>query len=142
MVEIQKVSLQDEYKMNIIRNIRYQVFCVEQNVSVEGDWDNRPSENYLLYYDNKPCSTMRYREVGKCIKLERLCVLREYRGKKLATMLIKKVMEDIKNQTDKTMLLHAQIYLLKFYEDLGFIKHGKIFIEEGIQHYTMTKRFQ
>ena len=138
MIDIKIISLQDTKNMNIIRKIRYEVFCIEQKVSPEGDWDNKLSENYLLYYDNKPCATMRYRQVGRCVKLERLCVLQEYRNKKLATILIKKVMEDVKHLSNKTLLLHAQVYLLKFYENLGFVKHGKIFTEEGIQHYTMT----
>lgn len=137
-IRIRTVSLHDTAKMEIIRKIRYKVFCMEQNVSAEGDWDNRPSENYLLYYNNIPCATMRYREIGRCVKLERLCVLQGYRGKKLASMLINKVIEDIRQNTDKTLLLHAQVYLLRFYESLGFVRHGKLFKEEGIEHYTMT----
>lgn len=36
-------------------------------------------------------------------------------------------------------VLHAQSYLLKFYEDFGFTKHGEKFLEVNIEYYHMER---
>jgi hypothetical protein len=35
--------------------------------------------------------------------------------------------------------LHAQAYLVKFYEDFGFVWQGEMFLEAGIEHFYMEK---
>ncbi|MBQ9255137.1 MAG: GNAT family N-acetyltransferase [Bacteroidales bacterium] len=143
-------QIQDFQSLLFAKNIRYEVFCKEQFVSPEADWDNKDSFNYLAYYDNVPVGTMRWREVGKVIKLERLCVLKDYRNKHIARNILIKVLDDIEKylndrnkQQDKTtvtkLLLHAQLPVIPLYESLGFVKQGKIFLEEGIKHFTMIK---
>ena len=36
-------------------------------------------------------------------------------------------------------VMHAQVYLQKFYEDFGFRREGDIFRECGIDHITMVR---
>ena len=38
----------------------------------------------------------------------------------------------------KEIAIHAQVQLLKFYETLGFLAKGEVFIEAGIQHISMV----
>jgi ElaA protein len=37
------------------------------------------------------------------------------------------------------MTMAAQLYLEKFYQKFGFVSEGSVFIEEGIQHITMSR---
>jgi predicted GNAT family N-acyltransferase len=39
----------------------------------------------------------------------------------------------------KKMTLHAQVHLLRFYENFGFVKQGDLFLEANIGHYHMEK---
>ncbi|MBR1770149.1 MAG: GNAT family N-acetyltransferase [Bacteroidales bacterium] len=139
MDRIEKISLADLNSMYAARKIRYEVFCLEQKVSAEGDWDNKVSENYLFYSDGTPCATIRYRKIGKCFKIERLCVLKAYRNRGIARMLMQRVISDIRKSSKAKIILHAQTYVLQFYLSLGFKPQGKEFFEEGIAHYSMTR---
>lgn len=140
MYRIEKIDWKDREKMLLAKKIRHEVFCVEQKVSEQGDWDNKESTNYLLFCDEVPCATIRYRKVGRCVKIERLCVLVAYRNKGFARLLAEKVLEDLKGEKNKTIILHAQVYIEPFYESLGFVRRGKVFSEENILHYAMVKK--
>ncbi len=38
---------------------------------------------------------------------------------------------------EKNIRIMAQVYLLKFYTELGFVEEGDIFLEDGIEHIEM-----
>ena len=40
----------------------------------------------------------------------------------------------------KAITLGAQVYLIKFYESLGFFASGEAYIEDGIPHIDMTRK--
>lgn len=37
------------------------------------------------------------------------------------------------------IVISAQVQAMKFYENLGFIKYGDLFLEANIPHYKMKK---
>lgn len=128
----------DNSLMEIAKYIRCEVFVKEQNVPFEEDWDEEESENYLIYDNNKPVGTMRWRDIGDKIKIERVAVLSECRGKGIASLLLKHVIEEIKSQTDKPITLNSQLLAIPLYERLGFKQYGELFYEADIPHYAMN----
>ncbi|MCF0209888.1 MAG: GNAT family N-acetyltransferase [Bacteroidales bacterium] len=160
MNELKIRYIQDAFSMNQARLIRKEVFCDEQKVSEEGDWDNRESFNYLAILNGKPVGTIRWRIVGKAVKIERLCVLKDYRNKKIARTLMEEILKQItfflneerkkekqglissKQGRINKILLHAQLPVIQFYESLGFEKKHSMFEEEGIKHFTMIKTLE
>ncbi|MFA6805983.1 MAG: GNAT family N-acetyltransferase [Bacteroidales bacterium] len=139
-MKIAHVKITEKEKMNAVKEIRMQVFVIEQNVPSNEDWDKEPSENYLIYNDqNLPIGTMRWREAEGKIKIERVSVLKEYRNQGYGEQLMKFVLEDIKrlNITKKQIILHSQLLAIPLYERLGFVKYGEIFYEAEIPHYAM-----
>jgi predicted GNAT family N-acyltransferase len=38
------------------------------------------------------------------------------------------------------VILHAQVTAIPFYERLGYVAHGDVFLDAGIDHREMTKR--
>lgn len=131
------IENKDNALMEIAKYIRCEVFVKEQNVPFEEDWDEEESENYLIYDEDKPVGTMRWRDIGDKIKIERVAVLTECRGKGIATILLKEVIEEIKFQTDKPITLHSQLLAIPLYERLGFKQYGELFYEANIPHYAM-----
>ncbi len=118
-------------------NIRKKVFVDEQKVSENKEVEyEEGSTFFLLFYDNIPAVTVRYRFTDKGVKLERFATLKEFRGKGLAYILLNYVLEDLKN-CKKMIYLHSQSYIVKLYEKAGFVKKGDIFYEAGIPHYLM-----
>lgn len=127
----------DNALMEIAKYIRCEVFVKEQNVPFEEDWDEEESENYLIYDNNKPVGTMRWRDIGDKIKIERVAVLEECRGKGIATILLKQVIEEIKSKTNKPITLHSQLLAIPLYKRLGFKQYGDLFYEADIPHFAM-----
>ncbi|MFA6201335.1 MAG: GNAT family N-acetyltransferase [Bacteroidales bacterium] len=136
-MKVIRIENKDNALMEIAKYIRCEVFVKEQNVPFEEDWDEEESENYLIYEEDKPVGTMRWRDLGEKIKLERVAVLPECRGKGIATFLLKEVMEEIKSKTDKPITLHSQLLAIPLYERLGFKQYGELFYEAEIPHYAM-----
>ncbi len=119
-------------------SIRNAVFVEEQMVDPELEYDEYEdtATHYLLYYNDIPVATARWRQTDKGIKLERFATLKEYRYKKLGEAILDKVLEDAK-EFKLAVYLHSQIKALPFYERKGFVKEGGVFLEADIEHYLM-----
>lgn len=118
--------------------IRKEVFVREQKVPEDEEVEHEEESTFfLLFYDNIPATTARYRFTDKGVKLERFATLRDFRGKGLAYILLNYILEDLKN-CKKMIYLHAQSYIVNLYEKAGFVKKGDVFYEAGIPHYLMV----
>ena len=92
--------------------------------------------HYIVYYNEKPVATARRRETEKGIKLERFAVLKNYRGKSLASLLLRLIIEELIS-VNKKIYLHSQDKAVSFYKSHGFIIQGEKFSEAEIDHYLM-----
>ena len=137
-IEIIKFYLSNNRLFERALHIRQVVFCDEQKVSPEEEFDNLDDkcDQYLLKYDDKYVVTARKREVEEGIKLERFAVLKEYRKLGLASKILAFILEEIKD-TDKTVFLNAQLDAMPLYAKFGFEKIGEQFVEADILHYKM-----
>jgi len=124
-------------------SIRFEVFVVEQKVAIDLEFDEyeETSHHYLaLSEKGEAIGTARWRVTQKGIKLERFAVLKSFRKKGVGYSLVKKVLQDIKNQksTDKNLIyLHSQIDAMPLYKQFGFEEIGNTFEECGILHKEM-----
>lgn len=118
--------------------IRQEVFVKEQNVDKRIEYDGFDTEatHYLVYLNEEPAATARWRETDKGIKLERFAVLKKYRGKGLAGVLLKFIMEEVL-PSGRKIYLHAQSEVERFYEFHKFKRVGESFSEADIEHYLM-----
>ena len=92
---------------------------------------------YLIFVDDKPVGTARWRETEKGIKLERFALLPEFRNQGTGSILLKQILEDV-IPSNKKIYLHSQLNAVRYYERQGFVKSGDIFTEAFIQHYLMV----
>ncbi len=121
-------------------NIRKKVFVFEQNVRAEDEYDQyeETSNHYIAKIEMKYVGTARWRFTDEGIKLERFAVLDAYRNEGIGTLILNKVLEDVKKEGKKKIYLHAQLPAIKFYERAGFVKEGPQFSECNIDHYKMV----
>lgn len=119
--------------------IRRKVFVEEQQVSREEEFDEfeENSRHYLVYYDGQPVGTARWRYTDKGLKLERFAMLKEYRNKKVGSIILKRILSDLEGLSDY-IYLHAQLPAVNFYAREGFVKEGPMFSECNIDHYKMV----
>lgn len=135
MIIIKVVTNQEDYEKAL--EIRRRVFVEEQGVPISEDQDeyDPSATHYLAYYDGKICGTCRTRNTPIGQKIERNCVLPEFRNKGIG----KKLIEHVIQQLDPSypIYLHAQIGVQLFYEMLNFVPEGEIFYEANIPHILM-----
>jgi predicted GNAT family N-acyltransferase len=139
MLKTISFSFSDSAHMDTANEIRRKVFVEEQQVSREEEYDSfeESSIHYLVYLNDLPIGTARWRITKDGIKLERFAVLQEYRNSGAGTVILKKVLEDV-IPLGKKVYLHAQITAINFYLKANFATEGDEFIEANIRHYKMV----
>ncbi len=128
-----------------IRQIRYQVFQVEQGVPehLEFDGQDDQAEHLLAYLQGVPVGTTRLRLLSpNRAKIERLAVLPQGRGQGIGRRLMEVALAHLEAKAVAEVVLHAQAHLETFYSTLGFVPQGGIFEEAGIPHVKMGRRLQ
>ena len=141
MITVLSFGFDDKTHTDIAFEIRRKVFVDEQHVSREEEYDanEEVSRHYLVYADELPVGTARWRKTESGIKLERFAVLKEFRNSGAGTAVLKEVMDDAL-RTNEKIYLHAQITAVNFYFKAGFVIEGDEFIEANIRHYKMAWR--
>jgi predicted GNAT family N-acyltransferase len=138
MITVKKIDFSNKDDLNLAFDIRRKVFVEEQKVDPALEYDNHEEEatHYLVYFDDIPCGTARWRKTPLGIKLERFAVLPAYRNKGIGDIMVQKVLEDVL-PLNLTVYLHSQLRACSLYRRNGFVEEGNIFVEAGIEHYKM-----
>jgi predicted GNAT family N-acyltransferase len=69
-----------------------------------------------------------------------MAVLSKYRGQRVGKQLLEALLKASQSQEIKQVELHAQVSVIPFYEQFGFIAQGDIYDEAGIPHRDMILR--
>ncbi len=143
-----RLSIIKAYNEDIIRrclDIRKAVFIEEKNVPHEIEVDRYDCINgecchFLIQYKENDVGAFRCLDVSEnTVRLQRLCVLKEYRSMGIGKAAIN-YMENYFKMNGKTkIVLDAKFSVRGFYEKCGYKKISDIFIEAGIEHIKMAK---
>ena len=118
--------------------IRRTVFVEEQNCPPELEWENEDvSTHFLAKLGDEDAGACRWRKTENGYKIERLAVLKQFRGKGIASEMIRAIFIDLPKDADY-IYMHAQLTAMSVYEKSGFIAEGQQFEEAGILHYKMV----
>ena len=119
--------------------LRSDVFVVEQEC-VYADLDGRddePGTRHLWFTrDGEMRAYVRVLDDGDEQRIGRVVTAKSARGAGLAGRLMEEALTVIGNRTS---VLDAQSYLVKFYSRYGFEPTGPEFIEDGIPHTPMRR---
>jgi predicted GNAT family N-acyltransferase len=136
-MEIQIEKIQAIEVQQMAWAIRKEVFVIEQACPEELEWENEEvSTHFIANFESNPVGTARYRQTEKGYKLERIAVLREFRKKGIASLLIQTMLKEI--PANQKIYLHAQIQAKEVYDKNGFKAIGPLFDEAGITHVQMV----
>lgn len=139
-MKIKKVtSLKEKQDAFFIREC---VFVKEQKVPVELELDEFDSKaiHFVGYKNDKPIAASRLRSLDNSGKLERICVLKDYRGKAYGREMIKEMEKQIVSSGISNSILNAQTHAVSFYKRLGYETISEPFMDAGIPHVTMKKK--
>lgn len=139
MIEVQKISQQNQPVLKTVFEIRFKVFVDEQHVPASEEFDEFESlsTHFIATFNRTPCGAARWRRTDKGVKLERFAVLMEYRSKGIGGALLSNVLKDVMPLKLK-IYLHAQVSAEGFYLKNNFISVGEHFMEAGIEHVLMV----
>ncbi len=137
-------KIKDQDDLNIAFQLRINVFVDEQGVPLEDELDefdvlDGSCDHILVYYNNQPVGTGRIRIVDKVGKLERICILKDYRKYGLGKIIIAGLESIAMEQGIKQFKLHGQTQAEGFYKKLGYEAASEVFMEDGIPHLLMVK---
>lgn len=123
--------------------VRKKVFVEEQGVplTMEIDEHDTSASHFVVYDGPKAIAAGRIRTIASEVgKVERVCVLKEYRGQHLGVLIMNALEEHAKKTGIHKILLNAQSYAIPFYEKLGYGVTSPEFMDADIPHRAMEKQ--
>lgn len=137
------------------KKIRTDVFIKEQGFRHEFDETDEYSTHLLVYDGDIPVGCGRVYEVFEDIKdskipffsvaespvyaIGRIALISDYRGMKLGSSIVWKLVKLAESYGAKTIQLSAQCRVQKFYETCGFTVASDIYMDEDCPHVLMRK---
>lgn len=125
--------------------VRHKVFVEEQGVpsSLELDELDKTADHFVVYDADSPIGAGRFREVQTGIgKIERVCILADFRGKKLGKLIMNALENHGEAQGFEKVVLNAQSNAIPFYEKIGYSVTSPEFMDADIPHRSMEKVIQ
>ncbi|MDA8761042.1 GNAT family N-acetyltransferase [Amylibacter sp.] len=136
---------QNDREMLSCLSLRRTVFIEEQNVpeNEEVDGDDPNCDHILLTISDDPVGAARLKYYDNFVKVQRVCVLKNYRGQGIGSNIINFIIKHIeKNDICNSVRLGSQIHALEFYKGLGFVEFGEEYLDAGILHKDMECRIK
>lgn len=140
MFEVKLVTTDEDRERAF--SLREEVFVKEQGVplTLELDEHDKTAIHFIVNDGKDTIATARLREIEPKIgKIERVCVLNSYRGKRLGVLIMETVEHYAKEIEFKKLKLNAQVYAVPFYEKLSYGVTSPEFMDAGIPHRAMEK---
>ncbi len=133
------------FELYQILQLRNEVFVVEQNCPYQ-DADDKDQGSYhqMGWVENQLAAYTRLLPAGLSFSeasIGRVLTSPKFRKKGLGKYLMEiSIVSLYKLYGQQPIKIGAQLYLQKFYEELGFAKCSEIYLEDGIEHIEMLKK--
>ena len=123
-------------------SVRRKVFVDEQGVPLNLELDelDETADHFIVYTAEIPIGAGRIRESNTGIgKVERVCVLPEYRGKHIGVLVMQALEDHATKKGFEKVVLNAQSHAVPFYEKIGYVITSPEFMDADIPHRAMEK---
>ena len=129
-----------EQQRQVAAALRQQVFVVEQGVPAELELDEMDAQSLhaVAYQDGVPVATGRLLPDGH---IGRMAVRQDARRAGTGSLVLCALMDEARRRGDRDVVLHAQLSARDFYVRHGFEPEGEVFMDAGIEHIAMRRRF-
>lgn len=138
MAEI-KFYLKTDPEFILVKSIRMKVFVEEQGAIGSEELDELDSMSLfaVLYDGSSAAATARISETDKGLKIGRIAVLKEYRGRGFGKAVAAAVCRKGFDAGADRIYVDAQNHAVPFYEKLGFRICGRELTDRGLLHTPM-----
>ena len=141
MFNVKLVTTDEEKQLAF--DVRLKVFVEEQGIPrhLEIDEFDDKAAHFIVQDGEHTIAAARLREISPGVgKVERVCVLKEYRGKRLGVFTMEHIEKYAVDHGLNTLKLNAQTYAVPFYEKLGYVVTSPEFLDAYIPHRAMEKQ--
>ncbi|WP_256009233.1 GNAT family N-acetyltransferase [Desertivirga xinjiangensis] len=139
-------SFQDLSNVELYEMLKFrqEVFILEQNcVYLDADGKDLQCQHLLMYSEGKLVACARLIPAGLSyaeVSLGRIATSKVVRGSGAGRLLMNRAIEECSKIFGSVPIrISAQYYAKAFYENFGFVAHGKIYDEDGIDHIEMLR---
>jgi predicted GNAT family N-acyltransferase len=122
--------------------LRRTVFMGEQGVSEAEEFDGEDDicTHIIAKSDGVAVGAARFQTKDNAVKIQRVCVTPDHRGKGFGAELIDFIAHHVKtSRSEHRLILGAQLHAIPFYEKLGFTAFGAEYLDARIPHSDMEK---
>jgi len=133
---------ENEKELKDAFEVRRRVFTEEQGIPQDRVFDGCEDEaTHIIAKDGeRVIGTARVRFLpDRQAKLERMAVLKPFRGKGVGEGIMSFLAEELKRRQIERVILHAQHDAIGFYKACGYKTVGRPFREVGIEHFEMER---
>lgn len=150
-LQVRRIGSMDEMREALA--VRTRVFVEEQGVPVEEEVDaydvdpetNRSAVHVIGRLDGSAVATARLlldTHEGEFPHIGRVAVLPEHRGKHFGVAVMEALHAEARARGYTGVTLSAQLHAVGFYEALGYVARGPVYLDAGIEHRAMDLRFE
>jgi ElaA protein len=129
-------------------SVRRTVFIAEQGVTEAEEidaYDGNPQQvtaavHVIAYLDGLPAATGRLlldAPDGENAHIGRIAVLREHRRRGLGRLVMLALQDEARRRGYRGATIAAQLQAIPFYERLGYVAYGEVFLDARIEHRLM-----
>lgn len=146
MPVFEMIPVTDNEGLALCKAIRKKVFIDEQGVDEsleidEYDMLGGRCRHYYTLVDGCPAAAFRCMDKGGGrVKLQRFCVLPEYRRQGVGQFMLNRLEEMCRRENITVIEMGAQCQAVPFYEACGYEVVSGIFMDAGIEHVKMEKQ--
>lgn len=153
MAELTVSKIENDHELALALKIRRLVFIDEQDVPEDEEidrFDGVPAVvndciHVLAWLDSEPIATGRLlldEPPSELAHIGRVAVLTEHRGTGVGRALMTALHDEARSLGRLGTTLAAQLHAVLFYERLGYIARGNVFLDAGIDHRWMDLNFR
>jgi len=122
-----------------LSDIRREVFIEEQQVPKDMEWDGiDPECRHVLALDTSNDLAVGTGRLVADGQIGRMAIRKDYRRNGIGHKILDQLLEVAKRDGHKHVYLHAQLYIVEFYQQAHFEVIGETFMDAGIPHVKMT----
>ena len=139
MIEVRPAR--DPTEVAAALDLRHEVFCVEQGVTLAEERDGRDgaAQHLVAVEDGVVIGTCWLLVEGTTVKLGRMAVARSRRGLGLARALLREADARARALGAEWIVLGAQLSAQAVYERAGYEAYGDVILDAGIEHVMMAR---
>ena len=133
------ISLSWRKDIQIIKDIRTEIFIKEQSIPEELEWDHDDEDaHHVGIISNEILIAYARVLIKQKIHIGRMAVRKKYRRLGMGSFLLSNIINQVDSwQYSKKIMLSAQEQAIPFYEKNLFQIRGNKYLDAGIIHYDM-----